>query len=465
MLSYNYSTFILVLFALTANSLLAQEKSDQPIIPIRFVENYEYLKDSTKVKHFYDPIKYIPLNENGSTYLSLGGELRTFYESIYNRQAQGDGYLLTRVMAHADLNVGKRFRLFVQPASGVDFFREASPRPIDRDKLFLLNAFVDYDLLAQENKSLIVRLGRQELNYGRGHIVSIREGPNVRQYWEGAKLSYQQKGIAIEGFATQYGAINDGVFDNPILDSDETFWGVYAKIDKGIIKGSKLDVYYFGFNQDQTQFFNANGEENRHSIGARIYGKKKSFDYDVEAIGQFGTVGDGDIYAFGIYSDIGYTFGSEKVLQKRIGLKADYFTGDSDADDNNLNSFNPLFPRQGYYQGATALYAANFWDIHPSFTVSYKKQFSFNFNWTWYWRTSTEDGIYINGSGIPLIAPTNSDSRELGNQIDFDFVYNIDKYNTINVDYSHYNAKGFARENETPQEIRDFLNIIFIHRF
>ncbi len=436
---------ILVFFLSSFSVCLAQEKSDQPVIPIRFLENYEYLRDSTKAKHFYDPIKYIPLNESGTTYLSLGGETKIFYQSIYNRQDEGEGYMLVRLMLHADLQVGKRFRLFVQPASGSDFFKDAPPSPVDRDELFLLNAFADYDFIAQKDKSLTLRVGRQELNYGSGHLVTIREGPNVRQYWEGAKVSYNKRGLIVDAFATQYGTNEPGAFDNPILDSDETFWGTYVQLEKGILKESKTDLYYLGFNQDRTQFFNASGEETRHSLGFRVYNNANIFDYNVEVTGQFGKAGNRDIQALGIFSDIGYTFDTAKAFQKRIGLKTNYFSGDSDADDDKLNTFNPMYPRQGLYNGAAALYGSNFWYIHPSFTVTYGKEFSFNFNWAWYWRTQKEDGIYVNGSGIPLIAPTDSDKLQLGSQLDFNFKYTFNKYTFINVDYSHFFAQGFIR--------------------
>ena len=254
-------------------------------------------------------------------------------------------------------------------------------------------------------------------------------------------------------------------FDNPTLDSDETFWGIYSTLNKGLVKGSTMDVYYMGFNQDETQFFNANGEETRHSFGVRLYEDKNAFDYDVEMTGQFGEAGDRSISALGIFSDIGYTFGASKPLQKRLGLKANYFSGDKNAEDDKLNTFNPMYPRQGYYQGAAALYGSNFWYLHPSFIISYGKEFSFNFNWAWYWRTEKEDGVYVNGSGIPLVAPTDSESLELGNQLDFNFTYTFNKYTFLTVDYSHFFAKGFIAENETPGEISDFLNVILTHRF
>ena len=47
-------------------------------------EDYSYLKDPSLKTDFWDPIKYIPLNEAGDIYLSLGAELRERYEYVSN---------------------------------------------------------------------------------------------------------------------------------------------------------------------------------------------------------------------------------------------------------------------------------------------------------------------------------------------------------------------------------------------
>ncbi|MDH5789449.1 MAG: alginate export family protein, partial [Nitrospinota bacterium] len=50
----------------------------------RYLEDYRYLKDPARRTDFWDPIKYIPLDDAGTVYLSLGGETRQHYESIRN---------------------------------------------------------------------------------------------------------------------------------------------------------------------------------------------------------------------------------------------------------------------------------------------------------------------------------------------------------------------------------------------
>ena len=459
--------YILLSFIFATCASYAQEKPRErpPVILMRFVENYEFLKDSTKATEPFDKLKFIPLNDSKSSYISLGGEVNTFYESIYNRMDEGEGYLLTRIMAHIDVHLGNRFRLFVQPASGFDSFRTAEPRIIDRDELFLLNLFADYKIVDSEKASLTARIGRQEFNYGRGRLVTIREGPNVRQYWEGVKFMYQSKKWNVDAFLTEYGINELGVFDNPILEGEETFWGTYAQSKQPVLKEANLDVYYLGFEDKESQFFNADGTETRHTLGVRIYNAEGNWDYDADIAGQFGSVGESDIAAFGFYGEVGYTLNNKEPVKKRLGLKVDYFTGDRDSTDTKLNSFNPMYPRQGYYRGAGALYAANFWDIHPSFTISKAKEYEFLVDWAWYWRSSIEDGIYIGGSGIPLIPPGESRKDYLGSQLNFQFTYHINKYFQTMINYSHFYAGGFILDNPTPMEVSDFLNVRVIFRF
>lgn|GEM_PF-4703281 len=37
---------------------------------------------------------------------------------------------------------------------------------------------------------MTLRLGRQELQYGSGRLLDVREGPSLRLYFDGAKVAY-----------------------------------------------------------------------------------------------------------------------------------------------------------------------------------------------------------------------------------------------------------------------------------
>jgi hypothetical protein len=55
-----------------------------PYALLRQDENYSYLRDPGCRTNVWDPIKYVPLNSNGERYLTLGGEIREWYEGFQN---------------------------------------------------------------------------------------------------------------------------------------------------------------------------------------------------------------------------------------------------------------------------------------------------------------------------------------------------------------------------------------------
>src|SRR5206468_3541774 len=121
----------------TARSAVPQ--APPPYTPLRWNEDYGYLKDPARRTDFLDPIKYIPLNADGDWYLSLGGQARYRYEYFNNANfgagpQDEDGYHLTRLLAHADLHLGQYVRFFIQGKSAMEDGREGAPRPSDSDE-------------------------------------------------------------------------------------------------------------------------------------------------------------------------------------------------------------------------------------------------------------------------------------------------------------------------------------------
>jgi len=83
--------------------------------------------------------------------------------------------------------------------------RNGGPRPvIDESKLWFKQAFADITLMkgadGKEN-SLVMRLGRQEFFFGSGRLVDPREGPNVRQAFDGIALIRKKASWDVRAFA------------------------------------------------------------------------------------------------------------------------------------------------------------------------------------------------------------------------------------------------------------------------
>jgi len=129
-------------------------------------------------------------------------------------------------MPYFDLHYGKHVRSFVEIKSGLNSFRAGGPRPIDEKKLDFQAAFLEVGT-AGEQKSIQLRVGRQELEYGSGRLIDVREGPNVRLSFDGFMVTSKINSREVDGFALRPDLDNPGFFDNAPNHAVE-FWGVYT---------------------------------------------------------------------------------------------------------------------------------------------------------------------------------------------------------------------------------------------
>ncbi len=186
-----------------ANAALAGTQDLPPKYQkLRYEEDYRYLQDPSKRTDWFDPIKYVPLSEEA--YLSLGGLIRERYEYIHNPLWGQDpqdkrGVFLQRYMLHADVHVGAHVRVFGQLQSALESGRRGGPSPVDEDKLDLHQAFLDIALPLGESRTLTLRGGRQEMSYGSARLIDVRQGPNVRRSFDGARVLLQWHDWRIDG--------------------------------------------------------------------------------------------------------------------------------------------------------------------------------------------------------------------------------------------------------------------------
>ena len=449
-----------VLFMLWAVSLACQS-GRPPIIPLRYLENYRFLADPEVRRMPLDGLKYLPVGK-GKSYFSFGGNARLGHERLGNRMGETRVYNLLRTMLHADAHLGNGLRVFAQLANGREL-GSIMPRPIDEDKAYVLNLFADLQLSKSATSSLRLRLGRFEMNYGSGRLITLREGPTLRHSWDGARLRWQTGSWTIDALATEYVINQTGYFDNNPFDSSQRLWGVYAtnKGDRSI-----LDIYYLGYNNPNRPFFNdMDLSDSRHTIGSRVSVTGTVWDIEAETMLQYveagAAAGANKGLAPGAALNAGRTWRAGD-WSFRVGLKLDYWSGDRDSLDNRVTNFNPMYVRQGYYQGAGAVFASNFFDVHPSLLIRPGKKTSLRTSINWYWRSSPEDGVYVGGVGIPALPPDPlNTSRYLGRQLDLTLRHSFNRYLSLTAVYSRFQPGGFVAPTPTPLEIRNFLNVLF----
>jgi hypothetical protein len=419
-----------------------------PYSVFRDTEDYTYLRDPKRHDDLFDPMKYIPLNSDGTTYLSFGGEARERWE-YYSKPPLGqgpqdtNGYYLQRYMFNADLHVGETFRLFTQFKSDLENDRNGGPRPsIDEDKDNLHQAYLDINFPPFDDGSFSLRLGRQELAYGIGRLIDPREGPNVRQSFDGVKTILHVEKWEIDGFATHLVETNEDRFDAP--DPDTKFWGIYGARPIEFPPGAGIDLYYLGLRRNFAPFDSGLASETRHTLGSRLHGVSGDFDYDVEGGYQFGTFGSGNINAWFIAEEVGWTF--EQDFGKPHGaFKVDASSGDQNPNSSNLQTFNALFPRGNYFTEETSIGAQNIINIHPEIDWRPTKDLALTLTPNFYWRESTSDGLY-NAGGFPLASGSYGSAAYVGEETNFVGVWQINRHLTFTTSYSHFFAGDYARE-------------------
>jgi hypothetical protein len=413
-------------------------------------ENWSFLRDSKLREDFWDPIKYIPLrNRANDWYLTIGGEAREVWEQIGNdnwgESPFWNGYLNERYMVHFDVHYGKHVRTFVELKSGLNSFRIGSPRPIDEKKLDFQAAFLELGTTAGENSANLL-VGRQELEYGSGRLIDVREGPNVRLSFDGFRLKTKLHSWQIDGLAVRPDLDNPGFFDNA-PNHAVGFWGVYAT--RPTTGGTTLDLYYLGLDRAQAAFERGTAREVRHSLDGRfsrpIATEHPGWDFDYEGLWQFGTFGSAGIRAWTTASETGYRF-TTASLKPRLSLKADISSGDN-PQRNTLATFNPLFPKGNYFGvlATTGPGPINFIDIHPHVEAAFPHSLSASFDWIFQWRESLEDGVYA-VPGFLITAANGSRARYVGNRPGTELRWQANRHLWFQADYGIFFAGPFLKQ-------------------
>src|SRR5579863_5996427 len=283
---------------------------------LRYDEDYSFLKDPSKCCDCWDPVKYIPLfGCDSGDYLSIGGEVRERYEFFHNENAGAapadshgnNGDFTERYMLNADLHLGPYFRVFTDFMSGEEDGRIGGARPgIDRDAFDIHQGFFDFVLpIASDNDTFTARIGRQEMQYGSGRLIDVREGPNLRLSFDAARILLHVDQWEIDGWWSKPVLDLPGVFDDK-PDPDKALWGLYSVHPFALLPKGHIDLYYLGYENTQAVYIEGNGTEVRHTLGTRLWGAPLPWEYNVEYDWQFGTFGTGQIEAWSAANAIRY---------------------------------------------------------------------------------------------------------------------------------------------------------------
>ncbi len=419
---------------------------------LREDEDWSFLADPAKRQDFWDPLKYVRLRRGSDDwFITIGGEAREIWEQIGNdnwgQQPFMNGYFNERYMLYFDVHYGKHVRTFLELKSGLNSFRIGGPRPIDEKKLDFQVGFLEVGTSSGEN-FVKLRVGRQELEYGSGRLIDVREGPNVRLSFDGFMIKSKIDSWQLDGFAVRPDLDNPGFFDNA-PNHAVGFWGVYAT--HALPHNTSLELYYLGLDRKRATFERGTAQEVRHSLGARISRpvatERPGWDFDYEGLWQFGSFGSADIRAWTFASETGYRIPTAP-LKPRFSVKADVSSGDN-PNSHTLGTFNPLFPKGNYFGvlATTGPGPINFIDVHPHIETALPHAVTISVDWIFQWRESLDDGVYA-VPGFLIRGADGSRARFVGHRPGAEVRWQVNRHLWFQGDYGIFYAGQFLKETQ-----------------
>lgn len=425
---------------------------------LRAEEDFTFLRnDPPREEDFFDAIKFIPLNESQSAFLSVGGELRARLELFENPDWERgrDDFYSQRLALHTSLQLGPHLRLFGEIYHGL--LSQEDKAFTQDDRLDLHQGFVQLSFPAGPSHQIELRVGRQELSFGSARLVGIREGPNIRRAFDSVRVLYHGPQLSVEGGVGREVLVPFGYFDNHRND-EMLIWHVFATVPLPLLPGG-TEVYYFGLDSKQSRFNDGVAPETRHTIGARRFGTLgPSFLYNTEFMFQFGEFGTKRVRAFAIETDYHYRL-DELRFRPTLGIKLDYISGDRDRGDDRLGTFNPMFPNPSYFGLLGQITPMNLIDVHPSMALELTKGAELLFDWDFFWRASKADGLY--GPPRFLIREGHdAESRYIGHQPGAELVLRMGRHITWRSEASYLVAGDFIQETGESENIFHFASTL-----
>ena len=165
---------------------------------LRYDEDFSYLDGpaGSYTPDFFDPIKNIHLGDNMR--LSIGGEFRFRLEAETNKNFNRaviteDTFQLYRYLLHFDLKYEDWARVFAQFIVAHDEDRNLPDRATDENRNDIHQLFLDLKPFGG-GTAMTLRLGRQELSYGKERLISPLEWASVRRRFDGVKVFWKGVG-------------------------------------------------------------------------------------------------------------------------------------------------------------------------------------------------------------------------------------------------------------------------------
>jgi hypothetical protein len=313
-----------------------------------------------------------------------------------------------------------------------------------------------------------LKIGRQILSYGDERLVGAFDWNNFGRTFDAAKLTYKGHGFWVDAFTSTPVVIQRNQYDQSDLfngtetDRELVFSGLYLSFDS--LPFGTWDFYSFLLDQPRGNTSNfegtlatpvTTGSLNAHSdfvtLGTRIKGDPKKLrgcEYSGEFAYQAGDVRGLPLNAFAATAGFGYNF--DVAWSPRLYAEYNYASGDDNAKDGHIGTFQNLFPTNHKFYGIMDTFAwQNMHNAMVSARVSPFKSLTAQLDYNAFW-LATDGDVWYRANGLTAVRPLSAVggrnvSNYAGSELDFVVTWNARKYLQFQAGYSHFFAGGYLK--------------------
>ncbi|MEX1256186.1 MAG: alginate export family protein [Gemmatimonadota bacterium] len=285
-------------------------------------------------------LAFFPFTATSQEGISLGGQLRTRYESLEpGSGASRAAFVSMRTRVHMAVAREEGLSAFVQFQDVRRWGEELSPlSDFDADHLDLHQAYAELRLGTQEEA--VARVGRQEIVLGEERLLGSVDWTQQGQSLDGIRAWLEQSWGRVELFALL-------TREKDVAESDGDAHFLGAQLDLGPPDGDMLETYVL-HDRDARD-----GGTRQTTLGARWVGSVAGWRLRGEGAFQTGTRDGEEVSAYLAALRLSLPISGNRILAE---LGYDHLSGDATPSEGRLRVFDTLYATNHKFYGAADLF-------------------------------------------------------------------------------------------------------------
>jgi hypothetical protein len=390
------------------------------------------------------------VNRSLPTWLGFGGEYRMRVEGFdgggFNVDTRDD-YALNRVRLNMRVSPTYWVRFQFQAQDAQVFWKNTAPDgPPFENTMDLRQAYVEFG--KTETPTVLLRVGRQELAFGEMRLIGHLNWTNTARSFDAARLTLQRSKYKVDVFSASVVNLREGTADKS--SGGNAIHGAYGSITK-VVPNATIEPYVFWRLARGTRTeAGLPGNTDRKVYGVRFVGKlPANLDYNLEMVGQGGSVGTDDIRSMASHVVLGYTLASLKQ-KPRVFAEYNYASGDNTPADGVQKTFDQLYPTGHDKLGlADQVGWRNIHNLRGGVEYKATGKLTFAGSYHSWWLARETDALY-NAAGAPIVrVASGTAGRHVGQEADFQATYTLNATTSITGGFANLFPGTFLK-NATP---------------